>query len=258
MRYWLLLVILCVGNSLYSGEIVFSGTYQGKDIYIQNPYNQSTRSFCVASVFVNDRQVLASPKITAIKVDLSYLSLNELVVIRIMHHDSCKPRVVNAHVLKKTGDFQFLTMEADDNSLMWTTRGELPGGGFILEQWTEETDWAVIDTIEAKGGNIKNNIYAHSAPHAKGQNKYRVQYVNAEGLRSYSMEAYFTKSKYITFHPEIATSTITLSDTAQYKITDYYGKLVKQGEGTEVVVRDLKPGAYYISINNRKSKFIKK
>jgi len=241
----------------HSAELVLSGAYQGKDIYVQNPFDPSTKMFCTQEVYVNDRRVFDQPKISAYKIDLSYLRVGDLVVIRILHSDGCTPRVVNPQVLKNTSEFKFLTAETDNNSLNWSTQGEVGVGSFLIEQKTEEIDWAVIDTVTAKGS-AETNLYTVRAPHQKGVNKYRIRYENTEGLATYSMDMAYTDSKMITFFPAITTSSLTLSDSAEYVITDYFGKEILKGEGIKISVADLKPGEYYLNIQNRKEKFVKK
>lgn len=251
-------LILLSTQSIKAAELVLSGAYQGKDIYVQNPFDIQTKQFCTLGVFVNDRKVYDNPKISAYKIDLSYLELNDLVVIRIEHSESCKPRIVNPHVLKKTdAGFSILTTEADHNSINWTTEGEIGQGLFVIEQKAEEQDWTAIDSIPGKG-ELGNNQYTIRAPHQKGENAYRVKYTSTAGEIKYSVEMFFTMDDRITFYPAIATTTLTLSDSASYIITDFLGKEVKRGEGIEIAIQDLKPGEYYLAIQNRKERFVKK
>ncbi|MDX1628838.1 MAG: hypothetical protein R3345_09075 [Fulvivirga sp.] len=256
-------VIICfwfliVGIGQVSGaEKIISGTYQGKDVYVQNPFNPTTKSFCTRAVYVNDRLLLQSPKASAFKIDLSYLSKGDIVVIKIIHEEGCAPRIVNTHVLSSPSGFQFLSTAADNQSITWSTKGEEGDGYFYLEQQTEENSWHVADTIKAKG-QLNMNEYVVSAPHEKGLNRYRILYRNGTGTENASVEISYTEEKMITFYPLIATTSLTLSDTAVYVITDYFGREVKKGEGTKVLIQDLKPGQYYITIQNRKEKFVKK
>lgn len=244
-------------QSMQAAELVLSGAYQGKDVYVQNPYDVQSKQFCTIGVFVNDRRVYDNPKVSAYKIDLSYLEINDLVIIRIEHSEGCKPRIVNPQVLKKADiGFAILSTEANHNSINWTTKGE-EGGTYIVEQKTEEKDWTQIDTLQAKGA-LGTNLYTIPAHHQKGENAYRVKYINESGEVRYSVEMFFTMADRITFYPVIATSTLTLSDSASYVITDFLGKEVKRGEGIEIPIQDLKPGEYYLSIQNRKERFVKK
>ncbi len=251
------LICLCTFQAASAAELVLSGAYQGKDVYVQNPFDIQTKQFCTVGVYVNDRRVYENPKVSAYKIDLSYLEINDLVIIRIEHSEGCKPRIVNPHVLKKTDiGFTFLSTEADHNSINWSTKGELNAGIYVVEQKTEESDWIDIDSVQAKGA-LGTNLYTIPAIHQKGENAYRIRYI-VEGDIKYSVEMFFTQSQRITFYPAIATTTLTLSDSANYIITDFLGKEVKKGEGIEISVEDLKPGEYYLTIQNRKERFVKK
>ncbi|MEM8566418.1 MAG: T9SS type A sorting domain-containing protein [Bacteroidota bacterium] len=241
-----------------SGELVLSGAYQGKDVFVQNPYNRSSSSFCTEKVFVNDRLVLENPKVSAFKIDLSHLSVNDLVVIRIGHKEGCRPTVINQYVLKTVSDFKFLSAEVDNNSVRWTTFAEKQPGTFTVERETKKLEWAKVGTVSGKQ-NLSDNLYALSANHEKGVNKYRIRYQASTGYEGYSLDLYYTRADtLITFRPAIVTSQINLSDSTTYKVLDFQGKLVKQGNGREILLLNLKPGEYFLEIQNRREKFIKK
>ena len=241
-----------------AGELVLSGAYQGKDVFVQNPYNRSSASFCTEKVFVNDRLILENPKVSAFKIDLSYLSINDLVVIRITHSEGCRPTIINQYVLKTVSDFKFLSAEVDNNSIRWATFGEKLPGRFTLERQNEKLEWNTLNSVEGKQ-NLADNLYALSTNHVKGENKYRIKYVNDQGFKSYSLDLYYTKADtLITFRPAIVTSQIILSDSTAFKVLDFQGKLIKKGNGREILLLNLKPGAYFLEIQNRREKFIKK
>lgn len=254
--YFLILVFFVSTSSVFSGELVLSGTYGGKDLYVRNPFNRNTNSFCTGEVYVNDRKVYDNPRVSAFKIDLSYLRVNDLVVVRITYADGCEPKVVNPQVLQTPETFQFLSTVVDNNAISWTTLGE-SNGRYIVEHADSARKWYEVDSIATKNS-LSANLYAIPAPHTAGENKYRVRYKNAE-MEVYSVEMFFTfTDNPITFSPLIVTTTLTLSDSTDYVITDFWGKSVKAGRGTEINVIDLKAGQYYLTIQNRKHKFVKK
>ncbi len=245
-------------NFLLAGEMVLSGSYQGNDLFVQNPYNPATSSFCTEAVFVNDRQVLTNPKSSAYKIDLSSFSTNDLVVIRILFQDGCKPSIVNPQVLKSREEFQFLTVQADDISISWTVKNDRAQGLFYVEKDMPTSGWTIVDTVEVKT-EFNQKEYAIRPFHKKGDNQYRIKYQENEKEAIYSMEFQFTASdNYITFYPLIATTQLELSDSTDYEILDFSDKRVKQGNGKSVLLLDLKPGKYYLKIQNRREVFIKK
>ncbi|ELR73233.1 hypothetical protein C900_04744 [Fulvivirga imtechensis AK7] len=250
---------LLIATVAYGGEIVLSGTYMGKPVFVQNPFNHSRNSFCTDAVYVNDRKLFEAPQISAFKIDLSYLKMEDLVVIRIVFSDGCQPRVVNPQVIQPRSNFKFITSQSDNSSISWTTAGELSGGQFEVEKFLADKDkWESFKSVRARG-NQETNQYAIGALHQTGENRYRIRYEAPDGIVTYSVEVSYTSSYHpITFYPAIATTKITLSDTTSYSITDSYGKLVKKGEGREILVYDLNPGEYYLNIQNRMERFVKK
>ena len=257
---WILTTLLSIFfySISMAGEIVLSGAYQGQDVFVRNPFNRATSSFCTQNVFVNDRLVLENPKVSAYKIDLSYLKPNDLVVIRIEHAEGCRPTIINSHVLKDVKDFEFLSAEVDNNSVRWSTSGEKEKGLFIIERMDSREAWTALDRVNAKMG-TRDNLYAVPAQHQRGDNQYRIKYEAQSGAVTYSLDLYYTKTDtLITFRPAIATSQLTLSDSTAFKIFSFDGQLVKQGSGREILLLNLKPGEYLLEIQNRREKFIKK
>lgn len=246
-------------NSVFGGEIVLSGTYSGKSIFVQNPFNHSQNRFCTEEVYVNDRKILESPQISAFKIDLSHLKINDLVVIRILFPDGCQPRVVNPQVLYSALNFKFVSSQADNSSISWATSGELARGQFVVERYyNNKKDWMVIKSLRGRGDQ-QSNQYSIGAEHLPGENRYRIRYEAPDGEVIYSVEVSYTSTQQpITFYPIVATTKITLSDTTAYAIMDNNGKQIMQGEGKEIMIYDLSPGEYYLSIQNRKERFVKK
>lgn len=256
---FLILFVFVITNSLLAGELVLKGQYSGKNIFVRNPYDNATKAFCINKIYVNDRLIFDSPMLTAFQVDLSYLKLGDLVVLRIEYKDDCEPFVLNPQVLSFTNGFQFITAQSDNNSIHWSSKGELPDGRFDIEQLNKKKkEWKVVNTVTAKG-ELNNNQYSIAPHHYPGDNHYRIKYIDREEKEFYSVEFAFTSTdKPITFAPETVTSKITLSKTTDYVITDMNGNEILRGKGKEIFVQDLKAGLYYLNIENRAERFVKK
>ena len=258
----LLILCICVfwkTSTVWAGEIILIGKYHGKDIYVQNPYDDKKNSYCTSAVFVNDRQVQDYPTALAFTVDLSHLSIGDLVVLRIEHSNDCAPKVVNPQVLKEKEGFEFLLEQVDNNSVSWNTKGELPGGKFVLEQLDSiGNNWSKIKEIGGKGIG-ENNQYSISPDHYEGINQYRVKYIGHDSKESYSLKLTYTyTTDPVLFTPKTkVTNKITLSREAPYTISDMNGNKVKEGTDKVIMVQDLKRGLYYLNIQNRSERFIK-
>lgn len=95
---FLILISLCTFEA-NAQELVVEGAYQGKNLYIQNPWvNDST--FCIIEVTVNGVVLADSTASSAfeIKLDTMGLEFNEHVVIIFKHHPECKPRILNPEI----------------------------------------------------------------------------------------------------------------------------------------------------------------
>jgi hypothetical protein len=82
------------------GIMEFEGTFQGKNVYVQNPFEGD--SFCAFSVVINDSLKMdpADVQYSAFEIDLIGFGFNigDPVKVRIYHGDDCLPKVLNPEV----------------------------------------------------------------------------------------------------------------------------------------------------------------
>ncbi|WP_037576525.1 redoxin domain-containing protein [Sporocytophaga myxococcoides] len=62
----------------------------------------------------------------------------------------------------------------------------------------------------------------------------------------------------VTFYPQRVDDKITLSKNANFEIYNQRGKLIKKGSGVYIMVQDLTPGNYYLSLEGTVNTFFKK
>lgn len=83
-------------NIIYNNPLVLEGSYQGKNISVQNPFTED--GYCTQYVIVNGVQVLDSVETqkSAYEIDLTSLDLNtgSAVKIEIYHNPDCMPKVL--------------------------------------------------------------------------------------------------------------------------------------------------------------------
>ncbi len=250
-------LILSVTFNAFCAQIQLSGIYKGKNLYVQNPFSGNMKDFCTLEVYVNGTMVKSKPQSSAYEIDLSHLKLNDPVVVKIVHKDDCKPKVLNPQVIRKLSDFGFVSFTGDQYNIAWSTKGETIGGVHYLEHYSKGA-WITLFEIS---GHTTSSIanYKHSVKHHSGLNKYRVRYLSKSHRVTFSKEIEYTSDvEPITFYPKRVSKNITLSRSSSYEIMDAFGSKVKEGKGKLIDCSSLKSGFYYLNINNQTEKFLKK
>ncbi len=251
--------ILFISISVYSQntEFTMTGEYQGKNIYVQNPLSSDKINFCTDEVYLNEILLNKSPKTSAFEIDLSHLEVGDPVFIKIIHKEGCIPKVINPQVIRSKSSFRFFNTISDALSIHWSTVGELPFGKFYLEHYRNK-NWVNIQTVSGKGS-FDSNQYSLKPEHHTGDNKYRVKYVQSDDKMFFSQVfSYFNDVEPISFYPTQVVDRITLSRSTEYSVVDSYGNDIAKGKGKEISLNNLKAGLYYLYIDNREEKFVKK
>jgi len=234
-----------------------TGEYQGKNIYVQNPLSKDKINFCTSEVYLNEKLINTSPKTSAFEINLSHLKIGGSVFIKIVHKEGCKPKVINPQVIRSKSKFKFLNVNADVLSIHWVTVGELPYGKFFLEHYRNKK-WGNIEIVTGKGS-FESNQYNVKPEHHTGDNKYRIKYVQSDGKIFFSrVFDYFNDVEPVSFFPTLVVDKITLSRETYYAVIDSYGNQVAKGKGKEIALNNLKAGLYFLLVDNREEKFVKK
>lgn len=262
MRILIFLGFLFIVFPNFAGEIVIEGKYSGKDIYVRNPFIKENGKYCIQEVWVNDDKVLDYPEVSAVRVSLSHLALGKSVRIRLVHSDFCTPQVLNPGVLSLATNFRFIKTLSTNNSIEWTTEGEIIAGSFVVEVQKydayEKTYWDSLTFIPAKG-ELGRNFYSVEPKHVGGDNYYRIKYLPLEGRVRYSAEIIYTSTdEPIYILDDVITTNLEFSKDCEFTIKDSFGRFVTSGFGDEVYLEDLKPGEYFVTFQNRTERFVKK
>lgn len=246
--------------SANAGQLVLEGNYQGKNLYIQNPFAGSGVGFCVQEVLINDQVSTDEINSSAFEIDFTnyQLKTGDKVTVKIKHKDDCKPKVLNPEVLKPKSTYEVVTMKVEkDGTLNFTTKGESGKLPFVVEQfrWNK---WVKVSEIQGKGTESQNTYSTKVTPHS-GENKFRVKQVDFSGNPRYSEPVKFRSMQpEVTFAPLKVADVLSFSDETMYEIYDSYGNIVKKGFGNKVDVANLQKGIYYLNFDNKTDKFVKK
>lgn len=256
----LITVIFSVSSAVFGGTIILEGNYQGKNIYVQNPFSGTGVGFCTYEVRVNGNVTTDEINSSAFEIDLTIHQLNigDKVNITIKHKDDCKPKVLNPEVLKPKSTFEVVAMDIDKDGVMkWSTKGESGKLAYIVEQfrWNK---W--IKVGEAEGiGTPGQNDYSFKISSHTGENQFRVKQIDYTGKPRYSKSAkYVSTAPEITFSPIKVSKDIIFTGETMFEIYDSYGNIVKKGFADKVDVSNLKKGIYYLNYDNKTDKFVKK
>jgi hypothetical protein len=242
--------------------LVLDGNYQGKNLYVQNPFGNAGVGFCVTEVSVNGNVTTDEIASSAFEIDLKnfQLKLGDPVEVKIKYKGDCqgKPKVLNPEVLKPKSTYDVVKMDvSNDGGIKFTTKGESGKLTFIIEQY-RWNKWVKVGEVDGLGTNGPNDYVFKSVLHS-GENKFRLKQLDYSGTPRYSKEIkVVSTTPKITFAPLKVKTDITFTGETMYEIFDQYGNLVKKGFGSSIDCKSLPSGAYYLNFDNTTGDFFKK
>jgi len=247
------------------GVIILEGNYQGKNLYVQNPFGSGGVGFCVTEVLVNGNITTDEINSSAFEVDFKphKLNIGEKVEIKIKHKEDCKPKVLNPEVLKPKSTFEVISMTVDkDGNVKWSTKSETGKLAFAVEQfrWNK---WVKVGEVDGVGTPSTNNYTFKITPHS-GKNQIRVRQTDYSGQPRLSKPVDFVSDvKEVAFAPAKVSKDINFVSNdkpteTMYEIYDQYGNVVKRGYGSTIDASNLTKGGYFLNYDNKMGEFIKK
>ncbi|MFA5575218.1 MAG: hypothetical protein WC994_09240 [Brumimicrobium sp.] len=263
MKILLTLLLVFVTYNLQA-KLSIEGSYQGKNLFVQNPNSSDGFGFCVDRVTVNGNIMIGNINRSAFEIDFTMfnIKIGDKVFIEIEHEDDCTPKILNPEVLLPKSTFIVTDISVDKSGeVVWTTEeenGELP---FVVEQfrWNK---W--IPAGEVRGeGTEGPNTYRFKIDLYSGENKIRIVQSDFSGEKRASEEKTFESDiPSIKMYPKKVKSDIFFEAegkpySTRYEIYDAYGNIVKKGYSKSVNCKNLRKGAYYINFDNKTEKFIK-
>jgi hypothetical protein len=250
-----------ISFSAFAGNIILEGNYQGKNLYVQNPFAGSGVGFCAIKVEVNGQVTTDEINSSAFEIDFTNLQLKigDKVSVKIEHKDDCKPKVLNPEVLKPKSTYEVTSMSASpDGTVKWTTTGEQGKLPFIIEQfrWNK---WVKVGEVDGNGTPGANN-YSFKVPTHFGENQVRLKQVDYTSQPRYSKPTKFQASS-----SEVTCPTLKVNKQldfvggeTMYEIYDKFGNIVKKGFGANVDVTNLAVDVYYLNYDNKTTEFMRK
>ncbi len=254
MRIPIVFLAAALTAPAFAGTIVLEGHYQGKNIFIQNPFSEAGVGFCVFEVTVNDQIATDEINSSAFEVDMNNFGLKagDAVVVKVRHKDGCTPVILNPEVLKPKSTFDILAQSVGtDGVYRWTATnetGELP---FVVEQkrWNK---WVKVGEVMGVGRPGEHKYEFKVTPHY-GENTFRVKQVDLTRRARYSEAVKYTDASVqpVTWGPVKPKEEIVFSANTLYEIYDQYGNIVKRGYASRIDITTLKKDLYYLNYDNK-------
>ncbi|MEM7551076.1 MAG: hypothetical protein AAF363_15440 [Bacteroidota bacterium] len=255
IRLLILFFFIVLQFATQASEILITGLYKGKDLYIRNPY-ASGGEFCIQSIILNDVEIIKKPRVAAIKLDLSRFNMNDKIKIQIIHEESCLPDILNPGDIIFTQEFGFVSARASSKALFWRSKNEKEGGYYQTQKF-KDSEWSNLERLEPKPGRGTKN-YELPIQHSDKENMYKILYViGEEEFESKPLE-YVILDEPITFSPVNSSDKITFSKEAFYEVHDSEGNQIMKGTAKEIVVFPLKKGKYFLYLEGDKHEFFKR
>lgn len=255
------LILTFIGmNAQAQQRLVLEGFYQGKNLFVQNPYKPDGIGFCAEKVLVNGDPTTDETASSAFEVDFKKLNIQQGDAVSVViEYSGCdnEPKVINPEVLKPSSTCTFDNVKIDGNTLKWSTTNETGKLPFIIEiyNWNK---WIAVGEVEGKGTPGENTYEFNLTPHS-GQNQVRIKQVDHTKRPRMSKSVQFNANvDEISFSPAKVSKDLNFTAPTRYEIYDSYGNIVKKGFGGTVDCSNLQKGVYYLNYDNRNEKFIKK
>ncbi|MDR2929040.1 MAG: hypothetical protein LBV41_12705 [Cytophagaceae bacterium] len=234
------------------------GTYQGENLYVQNPFAALGVGFCVYEVTVNGMTTTDEINSNAFEVDLGVFGfyIGEQINVSVKCKEGCTAKVLNADVLKPRASFEIVSMKTERENLVWTTRQETGPLTFYVEQfrWNK---WVTVGEIMGKG-TPEQHSYTAPLRLNSGENRFRLRQTDSRKKNKYSKEIVMTSNVPPVSYSVEGNTQIVFTQPTMYEVYDSYGRIVFKGYSDILKIDSLEKGRYYLNFDNKLDQFTKK
>lgn len=240
------------------------GTYQEKNLLVNNPPMADGFGYCISKVLVNGEILPAVIQTSHFEIDfkLFHLKKGDEVFVVLEHAEGCKPRFLNPSILLPKSTFECTQISAQKDGLItWATTNEQAALDFSIEQF-KWGRWVEVGQVKGKGTKGTNTYQFQLTPHS-GKNTVRVSQTDSSGKPRVSKSTSFTSGvPVVYFSPTKVHTSLTFKAKNQvvktkFEIYDAYGNLLKTGYSSTVDCKNIVSGVYFINYDNKSEKFIK-
>jgi hypothetical protein len=248
-HFYFFFLVLLMPEIKAQGKIVLEGTYDGQNLYIQNPHI-SDSGYCTIKVLVNDSEV-PFENASAYEIDLRSLHLKEYEPVRveILHHENCKPQVLNMDRVRRR-KLCILSIQLTNDTLKWTVPKEEAKTIYLVEQF-KWNKWVKVGELIADEDSVEHT-YSYRVQLHSGKNKLRVKkMVNPAKYEPSNVVESDSKLKPVTYSIDKVKRQITFSGETLYELYDQWGNILKRDTGITIDCSDLKRGMYFLNYDDK-------
>lgn len=260
MRFSAFLILFLSSLAVSANVLVYTGVYQGRDLYVKNPFAPDGVGFCVFEVRVNGEVTSDEWNSSAFAIDFAVfgLAIGDPVEVVIRTKDSCEPRVINPEVIAPESTFDVVSMAVGSaHGIRFSTINESAPLLFEIEQF-KWNKWVKVATVEGKGESAEPNAYQAGVPLHSGINTFRVSQSNLRGARrskSFELEG---PAQEIALLSDRISGRLEFSGDTDYEVFDAFGVVVTRGFGKVVDATAWKPGTYFVNFDRSFGQSIRK
>lgn len=260
MRIALLSLFLFATTVAMANVYVYTGVYQGKDLYVKNPFAPDGVGFCVFEVLVNGEVTSDEVNSSAFAIDLGLFGfkMGQAVEVVIRTKDSCEPSVVNPDAIAPESTFDLQSISSPERgTLQFTTANEVGPLPFVVEQF-KWNKWVEVAQIDGQGQSEQANVYNVNVPLHSGQNTFRIVQRDANGSRISAKQEIEGLDVQVAILAEKFTNHLEFSSDTTYEVYNLYGLVVARGYGKKVDATAWKPGTYYVNFDQHFGRTVRK
>lgn len=259
MRAFLLTVLFALPLISNAGVYVYNGVYQGKDLYVKNPFAGDGVGFCVFEVKVNGEVTSDEINSSAFAIDLELykLKIGTPVEIIIRTKDDCEPNVINLDAIAPSSTYALDEIALDGNqTLTWKTSNESSPIPFVVEQF-KWNKWVEVAEVPGEG-KAKDNLYAADVSTHKGENTFRLRQDDANGSHYSDRFVVQVSTPEIIIITDKIFEKIEFSAKTDYEVFDEYGIVVAKGRAASIDCSKWVPGNYYLNYGGKFGQQVRK
>lgn len=231
------------------------GRYTGENVYVLNPSQNGV--FSVQEVTVNGTPYAFNHESNAFEIDLSSITPNEFVFVKVSHLPNTQPVIVNAESLVQESTFPLPSFIYNKKTKMleWSAADLDAECTYRLEQLLYGK-WITIKKLGKPSEMIAENFLPVMIT---GMNMFRIVQSAPSGneLASTIIKLKSPNLKVLLLTDRVKDA-IEFTAVTHYELYDNNGAFLKRGTAKKIDVSDLPKGTYWVNFDGKEAIVTKK